>query len=68
LLRRILQTRARGKLFPTLIVFPRPLEERAGSPARQTGGYFATRAFSRLCWRFLKKKRVNNFFYMKKGK
>jgi hypothetical protein len=41
------QTRARGKTFPTPLVFPRPLEERAGSPAQQTGGYFAARAFSR---------------------
>jgi hypothetical protein len=32
------QKRARGKRFRRRGIFPRPLEERAGSPARQTGG------------------------------
>jgi hypothetical protein len=44
-------SRVHGKTFPSPLVFSRPLEECAGSPAWQTGGYFAARAFSRLCWR-----------------
>jgi hypothetical protein len=43
------QTCARGKTFPAPLIFPRPLKERAGSPARQTGGYFVARKpFARL--------------------
>jgi hypothetical protein len=32
------QTCARGKSFRRRAIFMRPLEERAGSPAQQTGG------------------------------
>jgi hypothetical protein len=32
------QKRARGKSFQRHGIFPRPLEERTGSPERQTGG------------------------------